>query len=122
MTEKKQTIRDFANENKGLLFIVANPMTDEVYMTFNGKEARYKFPENENFIDNITFQVLNEGTFHFAIDAFLNGLKDALGIKSKGNKIKGAAASLLGLVDGFIFNATKEKVDRPVEKKKAIKK
>lgn len=128
---KIEQIREFAKDNGGLIFIVGSPLTDELYLHFNGEEALYRFPENDDPTQNVIFQVLNKGTFHFAIDAFLTAIYKGLGLTGESDKkiSDKHAASFLGLVDAFVFNTLdkngkmtgKQVRDKVVDKSKKTK-
>ena len=77
---KMQEVADFANANKGLLFIVGNPIKDELYISFNGMQKLLKFPESKELANNVLIGIMSKSTFAVAMNEFLSGLVKSLGV------------------------------------------
>lgn len=83
-----QAVLDFANENKGFLFIVGNPIKDEIVVSFNGKATYVKFPETNDKKNNILVQVLNKSSFQPAMNEILSAIARATDLKPEdGNQL-----------------------------------
>jgi hypothetical protein len=78
-----QEVADFANKNNGLIFMVGNPIRDELYISFNGKQSLLKFPKTPEMKENVLIRILKEGTFKSAMNEFLTGLIKSLGVDEK---------------------------------------
>lgn len=103
MDEKNlQKIQEFMHENKHLLFIVANPMSDEIVISFNDTSTFTKFPPMENPTLNVVFNVLKAGKFERSIDEFITGLIKGLGTDEK----KGA--QLYKVIGGSLWKIGEE--------------
>ena len=78
-----QEVADFANERNGLLFIVGNPIKDELYITFNGLQKLLKFPKTEDLASNVLVGVMSKSTFKGAMNEFLSGLVKTLDVNTE---------------------------------------
>lgn len=117
MPNKKQTkqeegksrideVRELAAKHSDLFFIVSHPMTDEIFMSFNGQESLFRFPSNADYFqNNVVFQILSAPTFKDSIDHYLTALQESLKLKANGNEIL-EGGQFLGLVDGFLYNVS----------------
>lgn len=83
----------------GLLFIVANPKTDEMLVAYAKKYAFMKFAPNTHVVQ----RVVSEDMFELSIDEFVSGLMEACKtdeergvqfIKATGGAIKAIGHSL----------------------------
>lgn len=85
-TEQKDIIEevlDFADTKKGLLFIVANPLRDEVIVTFNGVNSYARFPQTDKPENNILVQMMTKSNFKESMNEFLTMLVKTTGINQK---------------------------------------
>jgi hypothetical protein len=98
---KMQEVLDFANENRGFLFIVGNPLKDEIVVSFNGKATYVKFPTTENKKDNVLVQVLNKSSFKPSMNEILSAIVRATDLKPEdGNQLyQVVAGSLQAIVN-----------------------
>lgn len=83
-----EEVLDFADTKKGLLFIVANPLKDEVVVTFNGKAHYGRFPVMADPKNNILVQMMTKSNFKESMNEFLTMLIKTTGISQKdGNQL-----------------------------------
>lgn len=75
-----QKLNDFANENKDLLFMIADPATDEILFTFNLMNGFVRYPM-ESKTSGVVFNALRASSFETAIDAFIAGVSEGMKMK-----------------------------------------
>ena len=68
-----QEVAEMARNLPGLLFIVANPKTDEMLVAYAKKYAFMKFAPNTHVVQ----RVVSEEMFELSIDEFVSGLMEA---------------------------------------------
>lgn len=96
------TVPEFSQANKNLIIIVADPATDEIYVTFKGAMVRGRIrsaKKNGKMLKNI----LSESQFNDASDAFIVGILDALRVKLS----LPAMNEFSKMIDGALFNISK---------------
>lgn len=109
-----EKIQDYQNEHKGLLIVVADPVSDSISVSFGGYNAFVRFPM-ETMDKGVIFNALVESKFEQAIHPFLTGLVEATGMNGK-NK---ASANLLKVIGGAIRSFG---IERGKEKRKLLAK
>ena len=83
-----EEVLDFADTKKGLLFIVANPLKDEVVVTFGGQAHYGRFPVMSDPKNNILVQMMTKSNFKESMNEFLTMLIKTTGISQKdGNQL-----------------------------------
>jgi hypothetical protein len=96
--DKWTKIQDWANENSKLLIMVADPGTDEIYITYDKFSTFVKFPM-EHKDEGVVLNALRDSKFKEAISPLVEGVVKCTGMdpmKSKG------ANELLKVVGGAI--------------------
>lgn len=71
-------IKEFAHANRHLLVMVANPLTDEIFVGFNDVNSFVKFPTTGDIKNNVVFGVLRASKFESSIDDLITGLMKVL--------------------------------------------
>jgi hypothetical protein len=104
-----QEVIDYANDKKGLLFIVGNPLTDEMVVSFMGRNAYVKFPTMKDKKDNILMQTLNKSAFKDGVNELLTALIKTLELSEEdGQQVyQVVAGSLQAITENN--NGTKKK-------------
>jgi hypothetical protein len=89
-------VLDYANKNKGLLFIVGNPLKDEMIVAFNGETSYVKFPTTDDISRNILVGVLSQSAFKESMNEILLGISKTLEVDDKaGNDLYQVVAGSL---------------------------
>ncbi len=79
-TNKKwPEFQEFMNANKNLLVMIADPVTDEVCISFQGLNGFMRFPSKDMF-DGVVFNALRQSKFDEAIGPFMSGVVECSGI------------------------------------------
>jgi hypothetical protein len=76
-------IANFIHEHPGFLFIVANPIRDEILIGFNNKQSFVKFPEAVDLGHGVVAGVLIDSKFNAAMGSFITGISKGLDIKGE---------------------------------------
>lgn len=74
MTDTILDIQKFLHDNKHLLFVIANPATDEIIVSYNDVSARSRFMKGMNVI----LGLLKKSRFEKAVDPFTTALLETL--------------------------------------------
>ena len=95
-----EEVLDFADTKKGLMFIVANPLKDEVVVTFGGKAHYGRFPVMADPKNNILVQMMTKSNFKESMNEFLTMMVKTTGVNPKdGNQfyqvVAGAVQSMI---------------------------
>ena len=97
-----QKFQDFSLEHKGMLCVFASPETDEIFISFNKRNAFVRFPF-ESKEKGVVFNALRQSKFKETIDPLMNGIIEATGItetNKDGNellKVIGGGVKSLGV-------------------------
>jgi len=74
-----EQVKKFADKNKDLLVIAANPASDEIVVFFNGYGSFVKFPKPDKIEDGTIFRMLFDSPkFNRYANDFLVGLMKAI--------------------------------------------
>jgi hypothetical protein len=98
-----EEVLDFADTKKGLMFIVANPLKDEVVVTFGGKAHYGRFPVMADPKNNILVQMMTKSNFKESMNEFLTMLIKTTGI----NQVDGK--QFYQVIGGAVQSMVKEK-------------
>lgn len=106
MAKKTTTdqVLEFIDKNKGLFFVVGNPIHDELIVGFNGEVSRVKFPITLDKSQNVMVRMLSKSQFAPGMSDFLSGLMKGIqadtedeSTKVVANAIGGAVQEMVGL-------------------------
>lgn len=98
-----EEIADYSNDKSGLLFIVANPLKDEILVSFGGKNVYSRFPKADKVQNNVLVQMMSKSAFKESMNEFLMMIKKASGI----NEVDGL--QMFQVVGGAIQSMVKNK-------------
>ena len=80
-TDTIEEIKRFALANKGLLVMVANPLKDEIVVSFGNKSSYVKFPVTDDVKNNILVKMMSKSDFAEGMNELLTALIKTTGIK-----------------------------------------
>lgn len=106
-----QTIQNHIHDNKHLLYIVANPATDEVLVSYQDVSALTRFAQGMNVI----LRLLQKSRFEAAVSPFTSSLLQGLATKPEDSVqfIKVANGAIKSIADTGLHNlnrATRRKL------------
>ena len=104
-----QEIADYTVDHKGLFFVVGNPETDEVIVSFNEKISFIKFPISFDRTNNVLVRMLNGSTFAQGMSDFISGLTKGIEADVKGKATKTFMNQLGGAVQSMVDFSKKTK-------------
>lgn len=96
------TVPEFAEANKKLLIIVADPATDEIYVTYRGALVRGHIRASKKS-GKMLRKLLTESQFNEGSDALVVGIVDTL----KVSLALPAMNEFAKMIDGALFNISK---------------
>ena len=67
-----EEIAKFAKKHSGLLFIVANPASDEIFGSYGGKYTFVKFKDESH----VVLRVVSPDMFELSIDEFISSIME----------------------------------------------
>lgn len=95
-TNKKwPELQEFMNKNKHLLIVIADPMTDEMCISFQERNGFVRFP-SKDMLDGVIFNALRESKWAEAIDPFIAGVVKCTGMDVSTSKAANEVMSALG--------------------------
>lgn len=103
MTEDSVKISEFANAHPELLVIVANPITDRLFMSYKGRQVYNQIKNAEGKEMRVVENMLRRSTFGSHIDHFITSLVDIFQV----SLLK--ANEFYKWIDGGVFNLAIEK-------------
>lgn len=103
-----EEIAEFVNGHPGFLFIVANPIRDEMLITFNNKQSFVKFPEPVDIAHGVIAGVLIDSKFNQSMGSFITGVSK--GLDSKGENSY-AMSNFIDAVGGSLEAVNKNKTN-----------
>ncbi len=95
-----QDIQDFIANHPGFLFIVGNPIRDELLVGFNQKFSFVKFPEPIDISEGVVAGVLLDSKFDQAMGQLITGIAKGMDIKGGNNY---AMSNLIDKVGGSLI-------------------
>lgn len=98
------SIGEFANANSDLLVIVADPRSDNLFMSYGGVVAMNKIKSVDGKKMTVVKDVLNHSLFKKKADTFLGGLIDFMGLDEKVPGVN----QFIQWVDGALCNIAKK--------------
>lgn len=96
------TIPEFAEANKKLMIIVADPVTDEIYVTYKGAMVRGHIRSSKKD-GKMLKSLIRESQFNDGSDALVVGILDALKVRLT----LPAMNEFAKLIDGALYNISK---------------
>ena len=107
-----ERVKKFAHDNKELLVIVANPVTDEIFIGFDDVNSFVKFPPVMRVVEG----VLRAGSFEKNIDEFMAGIIRGMGDK----KVEGV--QFYKVIGGGVHAVGRERAKQRIAKAKEVAK
>ena len=104
-----EKVRDFVADHPGLLFIVANPGTDEMFTSYAGKAAFVRFPNEAH----VVLRVVSPDMFELSIDEFADGMMQVLKTdEEKGVQFIKAVGGAIHSIGAAVANDNYEEENR----------
>ena len=93
-----EDIQKFIAEHPGFLFIVGNPVRDELLIGFNEKFSFVKFPEPIDMAHGVVSGVLLDSKFQQSMGSFITGIAKGMELKDGGP----AVSNFIDVVGGSL--------------------
>lgn len=97
------TVPEFAHANKKLLIIVADPDTDEMYVSYKDHHVRGTIKSAKGGKSKTVKKLLSESQFEEGMDGLVVGVLDAMKVSLK----LPSANQFMQVLDGALYNISK---------------